>query len=434
MENVNAFRKSDVAVSILLFISIATMLPVLPGMVWDVEYSFRPWTLHIFRNGLGDAYGSGTNYMPVMQYIYWVFGQIQGSEQSIIHNFAYVRLVTLLFDYLGIWYIYKWLGKTTPFYLLLIYCTANIAYLYNSIIWGQVDGILATLSLISLYLAWKGKVVWSTLTLVLTLNFKLQGIVIIPLWALLNLNTLLSFSRSAIMRTLTSSFLAAIFLQLGIVAPFILHNGIAIIANVFTQSFSQFPSVSYMAANIWCWITGQNDLREMSDQGIWLWSITYKTGGFVMFFTASFFALLPVLRVVLQNMRGTHKVKIPAQMVWLTAGLLYLLFYFLNTEMHERYCHPAFIFITAYTFSTRKFFPWIVFSCMYFLLLELTVNHLKLANYDTLIFDYRFLAGLAAVVIVYLYYQLYKLSRCQPAETPGTAQASGVNVSPEVSR
>ena len=91
--------------------------------------------------------------------------------------------------------------------------------------------------------------------------------------------------------------------------------------------------------------------------------------------------------------------------------MVYLLFYFFNTEIHERYCHPAFIFITAFAFFTGEFFVYILFSIMYFLTLEYSMAQLRLQNYDTLIFNLKFLAAINGVIILYLATKIYKYYR-----------------------
>lgn len=62
---------------IFLFLSFITVS--LRGYEYDIS-CWRNWCLHIYKNGLDKAYiGSMSNYMPVFQYILWLFGKLAGS-------------------------------------------------------------------------------------------------------------------------------------------------------------------------------------------------------------------------------------------------------------------------------------------------------------------------------------------------------------------
>lgn len=111
-------RHFNITIPALLFLFLMAMLPYLPGMQFDIREGFQLWAIYIHKNGLRNAYGS-TDYMPLYQYILWVYGKIMGSEQAIINNIHYLRSFTLLFDYLGIWYVYRWIDKKTAFLFLL---------------------------------------------------------------------------------------------------------------------------------------------------------------------------------------------------------------------------------------------------------------------------------------------------------------------------
>ena len=73
-----------------------------------------------------------------------------------------------------------------------------------------------------------------------------------------------------------------------------------------------------------------------------------------------------------------------------------------------------FFFLTAYAFYTGRFASYAVFSIMYFLTLEVSMQHFHLPNYETLIFDFKFLAALTAFVLADLSYKLYKCYRAVP--------------------
>lgn len=289
----------------------------------------------------------------------------------------------------------------------------NVAYSYDTLIWGQVDGILSTLVFIAVFYGYSGNNMLSSVFLVLAFNFKIQSIIIVPVWGLL-----FSATSGRIKNGIRSFFpvLAAVAVQVVLVLPFTMGNyGLKEIISSATGSFSKYPSISVKASNIWHWFVkanddhGPNTLLYANDAKVWILGLTYKQAGLVMFFVSSFFALLPLMLLLLKSRKKSGNIFIASkELIWLTCALLYLLFYFFNTEIHERYCQPAFIFITAYAFFSGKFFSYALFGIMYFLTLEISIGHLRLPNYGTLIFDLRFLAAINAALIIYLSLNIYK--------------------------
>lgn len=408
-------RQFNITFPLLLFLFLAAMLPYLPGMQFDIREGFQLWAIYIHKNGLRNAYGA-TDYMPLYQYILWLYGKIAGSEQAIIDNIHYLRCFTILFDYLGIWYVYRWIDKKIAFSLLLAIAMLNVSYSYDTLIWGQVDGILSTLVFMTVFFGYKKNNILSSICLILAFNFKIQSIIIVPVWGLLFL------SNIRMDKKWTSIFfpvLAAIAVQVILVLPFTMGEyGLHKIISSATGSFNKYPSISIKASNIWHWFVkanddhGPNTLLYANDAKVWILGLTYKQAGLVMFFMSSFFALLPLMLLLLKGWKKCGGVFMASkELIWLTSALVYLLFYFFNTEIHERYCQPAFIFITAYAFSSGKYLPYVLFSIMYFLTLEISIGHLRLPNYGTLIFDLRFLAGINALIIVYLGLNIYSQYR-----------------------
>ena len=61
------------------------------------------------------------------------------------------------------------------FYLL------NIAVLYNTLVWGQVDEIMTFFVALSLYFLMRDQPRWAMISYLLAINLKLQSIVFLPL-------------------------------------------------------------------------------------------------------------------------------------------------------------------------------------------------------------------------------------------------------------
>jgi len=91
--------------------------------------------------------------------------------------------------------------------------------------------------------------------------------------------------------------------------------------------------------------------------------------------------------------------------ILLVGALIPLLFFFFNIQMPERYSHPAFLFIIAYSFLCKRYFLYVIFSIAYFLNLEKILLTFDL-NYGTFIFGERFIAGLYLITIILLFREL----------------------------
>jgi hypothetical protein len=143
--------------------------------------------------------------------------------------------------------------------------------------------------------------------------------------------------------------------------------------------------------------------------------ISYRNVGLLLFFAASLVVMTPlIMRIIRQPVDPASRVPLSKEILFLTAALVYILFYYFNTEMHERYSHPAFIFIVAYAFLTRDFTSLALFSVAYFLNLESTLVQVPISH-GTLIFDYRFISALYALTIFYMVWRLYMFSKTKYA-------------------
>lgn len=391
---------------LLLFFFIFLLLPYLPGHRFDNSCWVR-WSSYIQQEGLSRVYYSGTDYLPFYHYILYLFGKIQGSPDNISAHVNYLRMFTLCFDVLGLWYLWKWTGKKFSFYLLVFFNILNIAYSYNTLIWGQADGIMATLLFISLYYAYQQKLLLTTVFIVLAINMKLQVIVFLPVWGLLCLFALVD-SRN--WKTLLLMMLTAIATQMILLLPFLTgKDGLTMVWDVVVNSFGKYPRVSMHAFNFW-YLVSPSDPWLLKDTDPFIAGLRYKQIGLSLFFLSSFLALWPMMKAVWLRWKG-KAVHISKEQIWLTCALIAILFFFFNTEMHERYCHPAFIFLTAFAFYTGRFTPYVLFSMAYFLSLELLLRVMQLTNYQTFLFQPQTIAILFALVVLYLFVRLYTMKK-----------------------
>ena len=126
----------------LCFLVTTFFIPFSPSYLIDIDFWTR-WSEYIYINGVSNIYKevSDCNYPPIFLYILKGYASLIGEYAGIKENISYIKIAPLIFDYLPLVFAFIYL----PFLelnikksLLLI---ANIAYLYNTILWGQIDAI-----------------------------------------------------------------------------------------------------------------------------------------------------------------------------------------------------------------------------------------------------------------------------------------------------
>lgn len=390
----------NVLLPVCCFIAVAFAIPYLPeGHQYDRRCWYN-WAVYMFDHGLSNTYNTDTNYLPLYQYVLYAYAKICGAPETIWSSLSYLRLLTLAFEWLGLWYLYLWTEKKLPYYLLILISLINLGQSYNTLLWGQVDGISSALVFISVYYGYFKKPVLSTLFFVLAVNMKLQSMIFLPVWGYFCLSTLSETKR---LRELFLPLLAAAALQLIVLLPFIHH--LPRVWQVIAESFGKFPVVSLGAFNFWYLVLGA-EAYSLPDSGIFIFNLTYKQSGLILFFITGTIALLPLLRNLykLPAKKAAHVSKIQ---VWCIAAIIPIAFFFFPTEMHERYSHPAFLFIMALAVYKNDYFPYLLFSLAYFVNLETIAHSLWLGN-SSFIFNPLVVATEYALLLLYLFFRLWQ--------------------------
>ncbi|MCB0698100.1 MAG: hypothetical protein KDC07_12095 [Chitinophagaceae bacterium] len=381
-----------------------TLLGPYSGGQYDINF-WIAWASQIYVNGFSEVYAApGNDYMPFFQFALYVYTKFQGSFKAIQENIGYLKAFPIAFDMLALWYVYKYIDKRIAFIVLLMLNMLNLAYIYNSFIWEQFDGVFSALNFIAVYYAWKRKILLSVVFYVISFNMKVQAIILLPVIGFFYLDHLVA-ERS--LKALLLPFLSAIAIQFVFLIPFINSSlGVGAIWHVVFSSVGRYPMISLNACTFWDLILPRPEVNLMPDNRM-VAGVTFKTIGLILFFTSSFAALFPLLRILVLKLKNKPSPLIAKSKLLLICGLLYMLFYFFNTQMHERYAHPAMIFFIAYGFLERKYLLYILFSLAYFFTLERMMHWLRLKNYFTTIFNPTFIAYLNLVIIVYAFFLLY---------------------------
>jgi Gpi18-like mannosyltransferase len=409
----------------LLYILLLLLTPN-AGFTTDVV-CWTGWTMQIGAHGLTKAYdNSSNNYNPLYQYVLYVFAKLAGSPARIAEYVHWLKAFTLLFDFGGAILVVRYFGwgDNNQRFILSLLFLCNIGYLYNTVVWEQVDAILSTLLFASLVQALRQRPVSSALYYLLAINMKSQGVMLLPPMLLLWVPQWRVTPRS-----LVQSTALGLMLQLLILAPFIWSGAVVNIAHLIYDAASYFPYASMNCYNMWAYVI---DSFTVHDSSVF-WGITYKRWGLFSFLLASAVVLLPLGLVTLQKLRTRQLFgSADYQLVLLSMGLIPVACCFFNTQMHERYWHPALLLLGAHALLTQRYWLFGLFSLAYFLNMEGVMNYLlpnhfpaewleeiakqKVANYllpddqihISLLFNPKLVASLFGVVLLGGIWQLYR--------------------------
>ncbi len=363
---------------------------------------WKTWSIYIFNNGIGNIYFSGSDYPPLYYYVLSFYGNLMGSEESIIRNIYCLKFITFVCEFSSVFLLFRYVKKELqPWVFLLI--ILHPGFFYNSLIWGQVDGIFGFLIMSTILLVIHRQNTLAILLFILCLNFKIQSIIFLPLFILLLLHNVSDYKGLLY----TCYVLMAMFgLETLIILPFIKNNTTELLIHTIINSVDKYPNVSMNAYNLWYWFF-DGSLVDIRDTGTWQ-GLTYKTWGIFGFFISSAVALTPIALISILNVwkKTTDKMKY-LEKVFLSAALITILFFFFNTQMHERYSHYALIFFAAYFALTQNYLPFLLCAVAYFFNMESVFQALGFPNYGIALFDPEYIAGLYMILIIYTYYLLY---------------------------
>jgi len=386
------------------FVILLIILKTKEGYSYDM-WCWSEWAKIIFTDGLTHIYKSWTDYLPLYQYILFFFGKIQGSVETIVDNIHKLKTLTMFFELGSTLILFKILENkfkdTYKAVLFSLFYFLNLAVLYNSMIWGQVDGIMTFFVFGSVIFGYHKKPFFSLLFIVLAINMKLQAIIFLPVIAALLLP--LAFDKSQTKR-LIYTIVGVGIIQFLIFFPFIYSGDFSKLWNVITSSAGRYPIVSMNAYNVWYFLV-ESPINTY-DSIVFL-GITYHAWGLILFFVTSFFALLHFLKPLILNIFKKIKVEYSHKKLLISCALIPLLFFFFNTQMHERYVHPALIFLAVYAMLYNRPFVFILGSIACFLNMERVLRVFQTNNYHTLVFTPWFIACLYLLVIVLLFLDLY---------------------------
>jgi len=392
----------QIVIVLLLFLTYIFIMPRY-GHGGDLTY-WKIWCEHIFSYGLINAYGSQANYHPFFMYILWIFNLSQNSIDKIHQNIYLLKAFTLIFDFITAYAVLIIIPKNyRNFQLIPFLLLFNISYLYNTLIWGQVDAIYTCFVFLAFIFMYKKNIILSSIFYTIAINNKMQAIIFLPLLILMFVYFYHCFSKKQII----ISVISAIIIQIIIPLPFIFGSGLHKIISVYTSAIDYYTLVSMNAFNIWYFIINGNPF-EVWDTLHFL-GIRYRDWGILMFIFMSIISLLPMSLMSFNSfLRKKYDDNNFLKVSLLSFALITIVFFYFNTQMHERYSHPVLIFTATYTIISKKYFLYILSSIAYFLNMEKVLQFLELQNYKTLIFNELFISSLFLIFIIVSIIILYK--------------------------
>lgn len=361
------------------------------------------WAKYIRIHGLTHIYETDTDYLPAYHYLLLFYGYSLEVFDNFFSQEQYFKILIFLF-HLGSTFIFiqiirREIGVERVKYGLLY--LLNAAVLYNTLIWGQVDELISFFMILCLYFIMKSKIRFGIMAFILAVNFKLQAIIFLPILLFVSIPHYYKEKWKVIFIDLLSFSL----LQTLIFLPFILAGKINKVLALLLHLVDSQPYISANAYNLWFALIGR-DARYRIDTDIFL-IYNYKTWGLALFFLGSFIALLPLFINCMKGVLRRGSFEINKNILILSLGIIPLIFFFFCTQMHERYSHPAVIFVVLYSVFTRKWHLGFLASLAYLLNLDAVLRSLPFQNYGVLLFDSRCIAVLFFAVIVLLYREIY---------------------------
>ncbi|WP_227768134.1 glycosyltransferase 87 family protein [Hymenobacter sp. 15J16-1T3B] len=363
------------------------------------------WAQYSRAHGLGNVYAvPGNNYNPLYHYMLWLFGQLAGSSAAIETQRYSLKLLTLPFDVAGALLAASLAGGGRRRFLSSLGLLLNLGYLYNSLVWGQVDAIYSCLSLAAVVLALRGRGAWSAACFALALAAKLQALIFLPplllLWAP-------RWWQAP--RRLAAALLAGAGTLALVLLPFAVGGERSYLADIWRinrQAVGYYPFLSMNAFN-WWQLTADGPLLTRLDSDLWH-GLSYQRWGLLLFGVAATAVLLPLLLHALSRLRQPRPPDRPLAL--LSFALVPLVFCFFNTQMHERYWHPAVLFLGAYAGVSRRYALLVLVSLAYLLNLDAVLGYLPLRAWSPGLLHPKVVALLFAAAIGVGLTELYRLA------------------------
>jgi len=394
------------------------------------------WARNIQTHGLALIYAEKPlyNYPPLMAYMLWPFAKLFENPDRLLDNLYWSKAIPLAFDFIAAAVAVKWAGDRRRELFCLLLLVANPIYLFDSDTWGQIDSIYCALAFLTLHAMAQDRPVAAALLFTLAFNFKIQALLFAPLFALV---LLWKFKNPWPVKRILAAFGAAALLQGVILIPFLLAGQLGRMFDILKNPINYFQRISMNAFNFWHFFYGMDAINTNDTVKVW-GRVTAQQAGLALFFGFSLLVLGPVAVRIIKSKCTNQRLAWSEENQLLMCGLIALGFFFFCTQMHERYSQPAILFVAAYAFRTRRYWPLAVMFPAYGINMEFVFHYYVFReNLGPYFLDSRLVAAAFAILIGGLLWRYFKTlpktDEASIAKSSPNAQAvlqSGDNLSP----
>lgn len=399
----------------LLFAGVFVLLLILmPDAGYD-KYYWITWTQQIMADGLGSIYTNPeVNNHPLILYVLKLFSLFFSDAEAITYTSVnWLKALVLPFDILTLMVVVHVLKRTrNPINGVLVFFL-NPAFWYNTVIWGQVDTIHTFFVLGALLFAERGQWRWAGVMLLIAINFKLQAIIFTPLVLVF----IMPFIRERGWAAASVQVFILAGVQLLILVPFWAAGKLPETFHALTtRSIDHFPVLSRNAYNFWHFVA--DDPYNFPDQRRVL-GIPLKVWGLAQFWASTAMVMMPMVLAVangaFDNLRRSERLGT----IFQVSALISLGFFLFNTQMHERYVHPALLFSGLFALLTGRGAVFGLITAGYLLNMEAVMQYLRyfdeqwlgfVIDYDLIfLFDPQFVASIFVVAYIYGAIEFYRM-------------------------
>lgn len=272
-----------------------------------------------------------SDYSPGYLYILSFLGFIK--SQLVIQNniyFVFLKMPSVLDEVILAFIIYIDLKRETNkknAVVGLSFILFNPAFIFNSSVWGQIDGFLTLFLYLALRYLIKGNYFISTGFLALSILVKPQALILFPVF-------IIFWARHIPVRKIIELILFFIAISFTFSFPFFPQQPLTGLISQIIKPLGEFRYVSVSAFNLWG-ILGYQTLDSTK-----FFFLSLQSWG--MLFFVAYLALLSLLYF-------KKKLSVVG-----FAALIFLGFFYIPTEIHERYLYPGLVFLIVTAIATKS--------------------------------------------------------------------------------
>ncbi len=383
----NRRRGIQTVVCILLF---AFILRLCVGMLYSNYFDitwYRTWAVG-FQNGFFDAYARlntgkyALDYPPLYLYCLYIVGQLYGQlpiADYWMFDMLAMKFFPILFDVLaaGLFYLVCRKQSEALGVLAAALWALNPSAIFNSSHWGQTDGLMVFLLLLSFYQVERGKDLLGSILFAVACLTKMQCLYFAPVLFVYLLRpaetmpdgsdppakeSLFSYLRRCRWIETLSCVGAALLTGIAGFVPFIAGSwklqgaeSLLLPFKVYFGGLGKYPYATLNAFNLY----GSASLNWVKDNRSILFgngrdSSGFATGGITLHHFGTLMLFLSLVLVIYIMLHGKRENRL-----WAGCFLFMQCVFMLTTRMHERYQFPVLLF-SLMLFLRQMDFRWLM--------------------------------------------------------------------------